>query len=57
MNSMVGVISYGLGTLAALAFVAWLVIAIVHDVTQKKRYCSGRTNLSRDRQSDLEIPR
>jgi len=36
MDNMVGVISYGLGTLAAFAIMAWLVIAIVQDVTQKK---------------------
>ena len=36
MNGMVGVISYGLGTILGLAFIAWLVIAIIHDVTQKK---------------------
>ncbi len=36
MDSMVGVISYGLGTILGLAFVIWLISAIVHDVTQKK---------------------
>jgi hypothetical protein len=36
MDKIVGVISYGLGTLAAFAIAAWLVIAIIHDVTQKK---------------------
>ena len=36
MSGMVGVISYGLGTILGLAFVIWLIGAIVHDVTQKK---------------------
>ncbi len=36
MDNMVGVVSYGLGTLVAIALFAWLVIAIIQDVTQKK---------------------
>jgi glutamate synthase domain-containing protein 2 len=36
MDKMVGVVSYGLGTLLAIALFAWLIIAIIQDVTQKK---------------------
>ena len=36
MDSMVGVISYGLGTVVGFVLFAWLIIAIVQDVTQKK---------------------
>ena len=36
MSNMMGVVSYGLGTLMAIALFAWLVIAIIQDVTQKK---------------------
>ena len=36
MDKMMGVVSYGLGTLVAFGVIAWLVIAIVQDVTQKK---------------------
>jgi glutamate synthase domain-containing protein 2 len=35
-DSMMTVVSYGLGTLIAFAIIAWLVIAIIHDVTQKQ---------------------
>ena len=31
-----GVVSYGIGTFLAFALIAWLVIAIIQDVTQKK---------------------
>ena len=31
-----GVVSYGLGTVIGFALIGWLVIAIIHDVTQKK---------------------
>jgi glutamate synthase domain-containing protein 2 len=36
MDKMVGLVSYGLGTVLALALFAWLVIAIIQDITQKK---------------------
>jgi glutamate synthase domain-containing protein 2 len=36
MNGMMGIVSYSVGTLVALAILAWLVIAIISDVTQKK---------------------
>ncbi len=36
MDKMVGIVSYGLGTLLAIALFAWLIIAIIQDVTQKK---------------------
>ena len=36
MDKMIGMVSYGLGTLLAIAVFAWLVIAIIQDVTQKK---------------------
>ncbi|MBM3341955.1 MAG: FMN-binding glutamate synthase family protein [Betaproteobacteria bacterium] len=36
MDNLMGVVSYGLGTLVAFAFIAWLVSAIISDVTQKK---------------------
>lgn len=36
MDGMVGILSYSVGTLVALAVLAWLVIAIISDVTQKK---------------------
>jgi len=33
---MISVVSYGLGTIIGFAVIGWLVVAIVHDVTQKK---------------------
>ena len=36
MDKMVGIVSYGLGTLLAIALFAWLIVAIIQDVTQKK---------------------
>jgi len=36
MDGMLGVVSYGLGTIIGFVVIGWLVIAIVHDVTQKK---------------------
>ncbi len=36
MESMVSVVSYGLGTLLAFGIIAWLIVAIIQDVTQKK---------------------
>jgi glutamate synthase domain-containing protein 2 len=36
MDGMMGVVSYGLGTVIGFVLVGWLVVAIVHDVTQKK---------------------
>jgi len=36
MDGMVTVVSYGLGTVLGFALIGWLIVAIVHDVTQKK---------------------
>src|SRR5688572_6225840 len=36
MDGMMGVVTYGIGTVLGLALVGWLIAAIVHDVTQKK---------------------
>src|SRR5262245_47232394 len=36
MDGMMGVVKYGIGTILGFALVAWLVVAIIHDVTQKK---------------------
>ena len=36
MDGMMTVVSYGLGTLLGFLLIGWLVIAIIHDVTQKK---------------------
>src|SRR5688500_15355913 len=36
MDGMMGVVTYGIGTVLSLALVGWLIAAIVHDVTQKK---------------------
>lgn len=36
MEGMVAVVSYGLGTVLGFALIGWLIVAIVHDVTQKK---------------------
>jgi len=36
MDGMVAVVSYGLGTVLGLVLIGWLIVAIVHDVTQKK---------------------
>lgn len=36
MEGMMSVVSYGIGTVLGFVVIGWLVIAIVHDVTQKK---------------------
>ena len=36
MDGMMGVVKYGIGTILGFALVAWLVVAIIQDVTQKK---------------------
>ncbi|MCC7483834.1 MAG: FMN-binding glutamate synthase family protein [Burkholderiales bacterium] len=36
MDGMIGVVSYGLGTVLGFVLVGWLIAAIIHDVTQKK---------------------
>ena len=36
MDGMMGVVRYGIGTILGFALVAWLVVAIIQDVTQKK---------------------
>ena len=36
MDGMMAVVSYGLGTVLGFALIGWLIVAIVHDVTQKK---------------------
>src|SRR5574339_380835 len=36
MDGMMTVVSYGLGTVLGLLLIGWLIVAIVHDVTQKK---------------------
>ena len=36
MDSMMTVVSYGLGTIVGFALIVWLVAAIIQDVTQKK---------------------
>ena len=36
MDDMMGVLKYGIGTLVGFVLIAWLVAAIVHDITQKK---------------------
>ena len=35
-RGMMGVVSYGLGTLFGFALIVWLIYAIIHDVTQKQ---------------------
>ena len=35
-SGMMGVVSYGLGTLIGFALIVWLIYAIIHDVTQKQ---------------------
>jgi hypothetical protein len=36
MEGMMGILSYGIGTVLGFLLVGWLVFAIVQDVTQKK---------------------
>ncbi|MCW5605915.1 MAG: FMN-binding glutamate synthase family protein [Burkholderiales bacterium] len=36
MDGVIGILSYGLGTVIGLLLIGWLVFAIIHDVTQKK---------------------
>jgi glutamate synthase domain-containing protein 2 len=36
MDGMIGVVKYGIGTLIGFALIGWLIVAIIHDVTQKK---------------------
>ncbi len=36
MDGMMGVVTYGIGTVLGFALIGWLIVAIVHDVTQKK---------------------
>ena len=36
MDGMMSVVSYGIGTVLGIAVVGWLIVAIIHDVTQKK---------------------
>ncbi|HET9664464.1 MAG TPA: FMN-binding glutamate synthase family protein [Burkholderiales bacterium] len=36
MDGMVTVVSYGVGTVLGFLLVGWLIVAIIHDVTQKK---------------------
>jgi hypothetical protein len=36
MSSMLGIVSYGLGTLVGFALVAFLVVVFIQDITQKK---------------------
>ena len=35
-SGMLGVVSYGLGTLIGFALIVWLIYAIIHDITQKR---------------------
>ena len=36
MDGMISIISYGLGTVLGFVVIGWLIVAIIHDVTQKK---------------------
>ena len=36
MDGMMSVVTYGIGTVLGIAVVGWLIVAIIHDVTQKK---------------------
>ena len=36
MDRMLGVLSYGVGTIIGFLIIAWLIYAIIHDVTQKQ---------------------
>ena len=36
MSTMLGVLSYGIGTLVAFALIVWLVVVFISDITQKK---------------------
>ena len=36
MDHMLGLVSYGLGTIFGFMLIVWLIYAIIHDVTQKQ---------------------